>query len=208
VRTKYERFYIKFSRINNLGYDDTAYQLLIDNFKKLGFLDDADNCYYQFRLEQFWHRKPRDNPLRYLLDFGACILYGFGIKPEFSVGWSILVIVIFGLLWGRFNRLELVHPIDNNSPEVDKSEKRCPQDSTLWDMFHALWVKLHTWLEPFSFSARIFLSGTKLFINPPSIPEHLSRSKPMLRDLFTLERVLGALFSVLFFLAISRTVIR
>ena len=59
-----------------------------------------------------------------------------------------------------------------------------------------------------SFSATVFLSGTSLLINPPSLPVIEGRSRSMIKKAFILERVLGALFSVLFFIAISGTIVR
>jgi hypothetical protein len=58
------------------------------------------------------------------------------------------------------------------------------------------------------FSVTVFLSGTKLFIDPPAMPRIIGRSRSMIKKTFILERVLGALFSVLFFIAISGTIVR
>jgi len=63
-------------------------------------------------------------------------------------------------------------------------------------------------LEVLAFSATVFLSGTRLFIEPPHLPKIGGRSRYLIRGTFIFERVLGALFSILFFLAISGTVVR
>lgn len=63
-------------------------------------------------------------------------------------------------------------------------------------------------LEVLAFSATVFLSGTRLFIEPPPLPKIRGRSRSLIRGAFIFERVLGALFSILFFLAISGTVVR
>lgn len=177
-RTKYDKFYVHWNNIN-LAYDDTAYQLLIENFKKLGFLDDADNCYYQFRKEQFLHRELMENPIRYILDLGAWIFYGFGIKPEFSIIWSVIIIIVFGTnFWRSLREVETL---------------------TVGHLSFEEWL---------GFSARVFLSGTKLFIDPPEIPGQAKRCNPWIGHAFILERILGALFSVLFFLSVAKTIIR
>jgi len=58
------------------------------------------------------------------------------------------------------------------------------------------------------FSATIFLSGTRLFIDPPMLPELPRWSRFQIKVAFTAERVLGAFFSILFFLSIGATVVR
>ena len=58
------------------------------------------------------------------------------------------------------------------------------------------------------YSVTVFLSGTKFFIDPPPLPRIEGRSRSRIKKAFILERVLGALFSVLFFIAISGTIVR
>ena len=49
TRAKYDRLYIRWKNIKELGYDDAAYLALQENFKKLGYLEDYDGCYYEYR---------------------------------------------------------------------------------------------------------------------------------------------------------------
>ena len=58
------------------------------------------------------------------------------------------------------------------------------------------------------FSATLFLSGTRLFVDPPAMPKLEGWLAAHARSFFIAERVLGAFFSILFFLAISGTVVR
>ena len=58
------------------------------------------------------------------------------------------------------------------------------------------------------YSVTVFLSGTKFFIDPPVLPRIEGRSRSWIKKAFILERVLGALFSVLFFIAVSGTIVR
>jgi hypothetical protein len=137
----------------------------------LGFFEDADNCYYRYRIE---HRSrpwpglhPLDSAFRKTIDFFSQIFYGYGVEPLYPVAWSIFFIVLFGLI---------LYAADMPSP--------------------------------FRFSMRTFLSGTKLFIDSPAIPEGLIALHPLLEDVLTLEKVFGALFSLLLFLAVGKTIIR
>jgi hypothetical protein len=114
----------------------------------------------------------------YIINFGAWIFYGFGKKPIYPFYWSVFIIGFFGLFW------------------------RTAGISA-----------------PLRFSARAFLSGTKLFIDPPKIPKYHITPKwlsylirrlgpPFLEDILIVERVLGAFFSILLFLAIGSTIVR
>jgi len=58
------------------------------------------------------------------------------------------------------------------------------------------------------FSATLFLSGTRLFVDPPAMPRLEGWLATYSRSFFIAERVLGAFFSILFFLAVSGTVVR
>jgi len=114
-RTKYEKLYIRWKsvtkakyqwkflencrRISSLAYakdhGETAYLLLIDNFKKLGFFEDADNCYYSYRKE-----RRRDLPIPYKpADWILMVFYGYGIKPIRPLIWAIIFFLAFGLLY-------------------------------------------------------------------------------------------------------------
>ncbi|WP_147363124.1 pentapeptide repeat-containing protein [Dehalobacter sp. MCB1] len=181
---KYEKMYLRWDSINNsnLVYNvkcgATTYELLATNFRNLGFLLDFDNCYYKFRKEQFLHRNFLADPLGYILELGAWVFYGFGKRPLYPLAWSIGTILVFGAIWCIIG--------------MNKRPHRC------------IWDKLYLLLSSFIFSATIFLSGTKLFIDPPKI----SLSNSLMNGVFTLERAFGAFFFILFFLAIGSTIVR
>lgn len=177
---EYSNLYISWNKSNKLAYSDTSYQLLIESLKRLGFMTDADECYYQFRVAQFEHQNLMDDPFMFMINFGAWIFYGFGKRPTYPLVWSIFFIGLFGVFW-----------------------------------------RIAGVAAPLRFSGRAFLSGTKVFIDPPEIPKYLRIPKPkwlnylvnrfgtsLLEDVLTVERILGAFFSILFFLAISSTVVR
>jgi hypothetical protein len=163
TRAKYDRLYIRWKNISELGYDDAAYITLLENFKKLGYLEDYDGCYYEYRVAhrgQDWGGKyhammsPSEEWIRkHILDVTLDDFYGYGKKRS----------------W--------------------RSEPRALLDALI-------------------FSATLFLSGTRLFVDPPQMPQMQRLSPSWARAAFTIERVLGAFFSILFFLAISGTVVR
>lgn len=198
----YEKIFIRWDHISSLIYDDdfgdTTYQLLIENFKKLGFLSDADNCYYEFRKNQCLHRDLFHDLPMFLLDFSGWVFYGYGKKPLYPLGWSVGFILAFGIFWYIAGMREQKNTIDEYSSVWDQTfdEKYLKQ---------SLWSRIHSILKPILFSATIFLSGTKLFVDPPEVPISSRWSRQFA---FNFERALGAFFFILLFLAIGATIVR
>lgn len=209
--TYYEKINIRWSSINSLVYDkdvgDTAYQLLIENFRKLGFLSDADNCYYQFRKEQCLNRDPLKDPFMFLLDLGGWIFYGYGKKPLYPLEWSAVSILVFGIFWyiaGMKGKRDWIDEYSLARDQVINEDSEKPGSR----LGSNIWHKSKLALRPFFFSATIFLSGTRLFIEPPDPPELPELSVSLVKGMLVFERALGAFFSILLLLAISGTVVR
>jgi hypothetical protein len=192
---------IRWSSIDRLVYSkdtgDTAYQLLIENFRELGFMSDADNCYYQFRIEQYLQRNPLSDPVMLLLDLGGWIFYGYGKKPLYPLGWSIGSVIIFGAFWYIVGRRKHENQADEYSSAWGQAYNKSTRRS-----------RIHSILESFIFSATVFLSGTRFFIDLPEVPISSRWPRSFIGGMFTFERVLGAFFSILLFLAISGTTVR
>ena len=223
--TEYDKLYIRWNSNCNLVYDNTAYQLLIENLKKLGFVADADVCYYQFRVGEFLHQNPREAPFMFIINFGAWIFYGYGKKPLYPLLWSIFFIGLFGVFW---TTISLPHPNDAiNKYSLVKSWPRRVFSLFLIPLILVIWKavglkKSKTAIDEYdlvgnwprnmrdaiSFSATVFLSGTKFLVDPPAIPMLPGMSQSLVKRAFLLERLIGAFFSILFFLAISATVVR
>ena len=188
TRTRYNKLYLRWHNIEGgLAYDDTAYLSLLKNFKDLGYLEDYDSCYFDYRKDR------RSQLLRSgeLFSWGINLLlewfYGYGTKPLNALSFSLGIISVFGAFWRLIG--------------LGKAEEALDEYS-LADAEH------DSILEVLAFSATVFLSGTRLFIEPPPLPKIRGRSRSLIRGAFIFERVLGALFSILFFLAISGTVVR
>jgi len=192
TRTRYDKIYIRWYNINGgLGYDDATYMSLLKNFKDLGYFEDYDSCYFQYRKEHRGQPWPLvsgpDLPIRKGIDVFLEWFYGYGTKPLNALYFSVAIIIVFGIFWRTIGL-------------------GGPNDVTVEADFE--WEKPVGPFDILSFSTTVFLSGTKLFIDPPTIPKIKGRSRSLLRKAFTFERILGAFFSILFFLAISGTVIR
>ncbi|HNX09255.1 MAG TPA: pentapeptide repeat-containing protein, partial [Methanothrix sp.] len=218
IRTKYEKMFIRWSGIKDLAYDDAAYLSLMDNFKKLGYLEDYDNCYYEYRKEhrdRDWGGKyhgmsPVEERIRKHIDAGLEIFYGYGKKPLYPLGWAIGTVLLFGIAWwigglethNDKSRKDLRKGIIEKYGSGKKTGPKNQSKGRDWRR------EIEIPIDAMIFSATIFLSGTRLFVDPPKLPELPRWSKSTTKFVFTAERVLGAFFSILFFLAIGATVIR
>jgi len=221
-RTSYNKLYIRWYNIKNLFYDDSAYLALIKNFKDLGYLEDSDNCYFQYRTDrrgQDWKcAYPLEEPARKSIDFLSEWSYGYGTRPVNPFIGSLLLIGLFGFFWRHlvfgkkrnYKDNNIFHSYSFSNSSLNKYG--FSEIATLKEISsNSIRSKLRdvlTELGPFGFSATVFLSGTKFLTDPPELPDVPEGSKHMAKQLFTIERILGAIFIGLFLIAISRTIIR
>jgi hypothetical protein len=161
------------------------------NFKDLGYFEDYDSCYYAYRNAQRSQRSwtPLEEAFSKATEYPMQWFYGYGTKPLNAFFWSLGIVFAFSLFWWA---LGLGGPKDKTREHLEKGAEWL--DGDLFDLL--------------GFSATVFLSGTRLLIDPPALPRIEGRSRSMIKKAFILERVLGALFSVLFFIAISGTIVR
>ena len=216
-RAKYDKLYISWKNIKELGYDDAAYLALLENFKKLGYFEDYDACYYDYRQQhrdQDWSggyhaMHPAEEWARKRIDALLDVFYGYGKKPLWPLLWSAGTILIFGIIW-------LVSGMNGLRGKNGRSifERFGLQNATAKTRHRDWWGGARAFsdallfTDSLLFSATVFLSGTRLFVEPPEQPEMRRLSANQVKWAMIFERVLGALFSILFFLAISGTVVR
>lgn len=194
TKTNYNRLYIRWQNIkDSLVYEDSAYMSLMKNFRDLGYLEDCDSCYFQYRKEHRAQPWPTVNDweerARKLIDYPLEWFYGYGTKPFNALIISIIIILIFGIFWRVFGL--------GGGKDITKATLPAGEE----------------WLnggiaDILGFSVTVFLSGTRFFIDPPALPKIEGRSRSLIKKAFTLERLLGALFSILFFIAIGGTIVR
>lgn len=231
-RAKFNKIYIRINNIKRIAYDETVYKLLVENFKSLGFFADATGGYYRFMKAYAYEFASMNfrsiknfnniailNPvmhpeINYLIQiivriinlFGGLIvsiyfllswaLYGFGTRPDITLIWSLAIIMIFGFIWNNISnrygkKIYDEYSLEWRNWDEDYADSKggtiSISDSTL-------------------FSIEIFLSGTKFFIDPPKIPDSLDKSTPIVSRLYCIERFLGGIFSLLFFVAIGSVI--
>lgn len=147
IRGKLNKMYLRWNNIEKLGYDDESYLFLIDNYKKIGWIDDSNNCYYEYRIT-----RPLDNPIQYIYDRAACLSYGYGVKPERPLVLSVITILLFGLIF--YSSRSITNPLN---------QKNANQKLSIWESIH--------------FSATAFTSGANSFISYPTEIKAIGKSK-------------------------------
>ena len=81
---------------DHVAWQPGAYLALVENYRRLGWSKDEDDCYYQYRrLDQAgkswgWSK---------IIDIMAGLSCGYGVRPGYAVAWSLLTILFFGLIF-------------------------------------------------------------------------------------------------------------
>jgi len=190
-RTKYDTLNIRWSSIHDLAYDDTAYHLLIQNFNKLGFGDDARECQYSYRCKHREELFRQDRFDSWLFDLLAWASYGYGLRPVRPLGWAALFIFIGGVfffLTGSVARSK-ESPYEKRPLALRKREEKPEGIVSIW--------------EAILLSATYFTSGASSIISAtPTEFVPLGRG----RYVVVILRLLGWIFFVLFLSSLTRTV--
>jgi hypothetical protein len=177
------------NRSSKIKYDNVTYLLLIENLKKIGLFEDADECYYNYRIERR-KKQPDQGPtrqqqeqagkisrlIRWLFSYKPidCLLkvfYGYGVKPFRPVVWLMFLFLFFGILCTAFPSIV---GFPNNTSYIDA----------------------------LSNSSQVFLSATKLVDNPNY------HATGRLLSLFMVEKILASLFFAMVVISFGKTIIR
>lgn len=105
--TNFGKLKIRWSSIRDMAFDDTAYYFLIENFKKVGLIDDANKCYYTYRAKHGLMLLDQKDFAYWFFDFMAWLTYGYGLKPWQPLGWSILFILLAALFFWRSESVQI-----------------------------------------------------------------------------------------------------
>ena len=83
---------------DHVAWEPEAYLALVENYRRLGWSADEDDCYYHYRrLDQAaktwgWSKA---------IDILAWLFCGYGVRPGYAVTWSLLTILCFSLVFWR-----------------------------------------------------------------------------------------------------------
>jgi len=97
--TDISRFRARWDEIkDNVAWEPGAYLALVENYRRLGWSKDEDDCYYQYRrLSQAGKRWGWSK----IIDILAWLSCGYGVRPGYAVAWSLLTILCFGLVFWK-----------------------------------------------------------------------------------------------------------
>ena len=177
---------------DHIKYNGAAYLALVKNYKALEWFSDSNDCYYTYRKLGAEHEPL--SPMK-LLDYLAWIFFGFGVKPEIPLGWSVSIVLVFGTIyWSRksirkFIRIETINMVPF------KDERYEAQIET------TLIEKPITLIDPFLFSLANFTSGWTTFLYPFTDFKTTGGHT----HLAIMERILGSAFISLILATIIKT---
>ncbi len=195
-QTYYQKLYARWRCLENgLKYNDEACLSLIENYKNLGWFEDANNCYYKYRIE--YARQAYDlslppiseltnHPRNYIIkwyslllnsiynfiDYLFMVINGYGVKPSRPLILMLFIIPAFGFFYWKADNISF---------------------------FSAM-----------KFSVVVFLSGSgKLFVEAPDYkPRSSSHLATLSMVAFYLERIAGMVIFIALLVAFSKTVLR
>jgi hypothetical protein len=104
--TRFDQIFINWADLNQgfLVPNENAYLSLIDNFKKLGRVDDANDCYYEYKR----YSSRNLEGLYSLADAYFWIFCGYGVRPEWALYWALFIIVAFSLYFWRNDDMKII----------------------------------------------------------------------------------------------------
>jgi uncharacterized protein YjbI with pentapeptide repeats len=222
TKTKYKDIYIRFNDIaSKLDYNDEAYLKLIKNFNDQALFYDADKLYYEYRTNyraKGWDSSnadekanlslvnitsyimaKSDKPFRKNIDTILDISYAYGTEPIRPFYFSLFIIIAFAALWRviGFRKKFYVAKFQSNDGETSAD-----------NFVRTIINEINREKDSLIFSILLFLSGTRLFVDPPKLPGFPAKSGRLASIMYFSERILGALFLALLLISISKTIIR
>ena len=176
--TDISRFRARWDEIeDHVLWEPGAYLAMVENYRRLGWSKDEDNCYYHYRkLDQAgknwgWSKA---------IDILAWLSCGYGVRPGYSVAWSLFTILCFGLVFWRGDGIRRSSKPLSGPAEED----RLPERATLRNALF--------------FSTMVFLSQGPIDFLP------LGRH----RYYVILEGITGWMLLALFLVTLGRVMIR
>ena len=185
-----EKLDIRWSSIQDLAYDDSAYVLLRKNLDMRGYLDDASECEFTYRCERRAYLWEHDFG-RWIFDFLAFATYGYGLRPVWPLGWSMAFILMGGLFFFLTNSVIRSRQLSD--------QKEISGNRIIGEKERG---KVSIW-ESLLLATTYFTSGASNIISATT-----SEFVPVARGRYVvvLLRLLGWIFFVIFLSSLTRTV--
>jgi len=202
-RTGYSRLFLHWNSINKSQFkasDYDAYLALERNYVNLGWFEDANNCYYEYRNKR---RVDTDVPfIEKATDTIEWVSYGYGVKPIYTLGWIAFFVLVFGMI---FTYDECFKKYIREDIKISPEDKRA-KDHTYVEIITILREderineRINYFTDTILFSLTTFTSGFFSFLHPSIEYKFEKHTRWVI-----LERLLGTLFIALLITAISKT---
>ena len=108
---------VKWSTLKDvLVFDGLTYIKLIKNFREMEQFEDADAAYYQYRQLSQANKKWSSK----LIDVVAGASCGYGVKPERTLIWAFVLIMVFTLVYWRGKGIKRLKENDGDKNRVSR----------------------------------------------------------------------------------------
>jgi hypothetical protein len=177
------------------GLQETVYISLIRNYKNLQWLNETNDCYYDYR---DWDRTHmNESGINSLVDYLDWLFNGYGVRPETPIVWSGKLIIVFAAIFslGRTFRKKRNAPCPyiSNPYETRRTEET--------ESFISIARRFPCALL---FSLTTFIPGSSYFTDAFTSLEPVGTLGKLV---FEFERIIGAFFIGLIIAAITRVYI-
>ncbi len=180
---------------DHLVYDSAAYLALVKNYKNLEWRDDADDCYYQYRRIT---QSMEPWGLAKLIDVISWLSCGYGVRPSYTIFWSMFLIFIFGILFWAGNGVREIEWEYLSDEPVDSDTKQEEPDSEEKEEMEEAPKERLSFADALYFSAMSFTAQSPPSLYPVGIYKHIGM----------IEGILGWFLLGLFVVVLSGMLIR
>jgi uncharacterized protein YjbI with pentapeptide repeats len=222
AKAKYNDLYLRYKDIaGKLDFDEEAYLRLIKNFNDQALFYDADKLYYEYRTQYRtkgwdsssdnenpnlslvniapWVITKSDEPFKKFIDTILDFSYAYGTEPIRPFYFSLIIIIAYAALWRGIGYRKKFYVTKFQSSDGETSAD---------NFVRTIINEINREKDSLVFSILLFLSGTRLFVDPPKLPGFPANSSRLASIMYFSERILGALFLALLLISISKTIIR
>lgn len=186
---------------DHLVYDSAAYLALVKNYKNLEWRDDANDCYYRYRRIS---QSSEPWGLEKLIDIISWLSCGYGVRPSYTIFWSMFMILLFGIFYWIGNGIREI--AWENLSDEDEIEGEQGADSGVSEGDsdgapgggHGTKGKRISFPDSIFFSAMSFTAQSPASLYPVGVYKHVSM----------IEGILGWFLLGLFVVVLSGMLIR
>jgi hypothetical protein len=188
--------------------DGPTYLNLIKNFRDLERFESADSIYYQYRQ---WRQDQTSwiDGNKYL-DILALLTCGYGVRPQYPIYWSGILIIAFSLIywnWGGIQKQDKQCYRVTYATEYKKSQSSFSFNKFFFNILN-LFHNKSTTNAGLSFIDAIYFSSMIFLVSHPPTDWRPSDSWKWWKFLIMIEDIIGWLLMTLFVVTLTHVMIR